>query len=268
MSLLEKRRALITGGAQGLGLGFAELLLQHGGRVCLLDVREDTGKATEAELNQKYGEGRAVFVKCNVTSQEEVEAAFEKAKEAFGGLDLVVNNAGVGTVGGNFARTIDINLTAVIRCSYLAEKYMSTENGGTGGQLINMASAGGLGIVAMDPPYMCSKHGVVALSRSLAMTYAAKGITVKCLCPTFVNTTFFTAQAGPLDTPEKKQYAAQRQEYGILEPSDVVAAFKTIVEAEDMNGSVMLVSPEGNKYVYTGKEEKGLAGLKALFHSL
>ena len=218
-------------------------------------MQDTEGQKVESELNNRYGAGRAVFIKGDVRVEQEFEAAFLRTKEAFGGIDVLVNNAGVATINGNYVRTIDINLTALIRGCFFAAEHMATDKGGSGGQIINIASAGGLTKGPYDPTYMASKHGVVGFTRCISTMFGPRGISVKCICPTFVNTKFSKTHLSVLDTEEKRAFAAVRQAYGVIDQSEVVTAFQDLLDAEDTNGAVIRVDPSGVKYVYTGKEE-------------
>ncbi|WAR11922.1 PGDH-like protein, partial [Mya arenaria] len=103
--------ALVTGGASGIGQGFVEALLAGSAKVSIVDYNEEAGRATEKDLVEKYGSSNVIFCPCNVTSPEQFEEAFRRTREVLGGLDIVVNNAGVGgETDDKWEAVIDINL--------------------------------------------------------------------------------------------------------------------------------------------------------------
>uniref|UniRef100_A0A3Q0S1G8 Zgc:56585 n=1 Tax=Amphilophus citrinellus TaxID=61819 RepID=A0A3Q0S1G8_AMPCI len=139
---LNGKTAVVTGAALGIGKAVTEILLQTGAKVALLDINESAGKTLKEALNKQYGQERTLFFKCNVESEEQIIAAFQSTIETFGGIDIVCNNAGI-LDEVNWEKTVSINLTSVIRVSYLAMEHMNKLSGGNGGTIINMASIGG-----------------------------------------------------------------------------------------------------------------------------
>lgn len=246
MSLLNAT-ALITGGAQGFGRAFARFVLESGGRVSLLDLLHDGGIDTQNEFNQRYGPGSALFIKCDVRKKLELEAAFKKTHDIFGSLDLVVNNAGVSTIDGDWEKTIDINLTAVMRGCLLAAEYMSQNKSGKGGHIINIASTAGLYAVGFDPAYSASKTGVVGLSRALALSLSPVSIRVNCLCPSFADTAI-VQQAFKGEVPGTADFRSLVDTVGLLRVDDVVLGFKKLLEDETATGGVLHVTPKGLGY--------------------
>ena len=99
MGKLQDKVAVITGGASGIGAATAELFVKEGAKVVLVDLNEEKGKAFEAELKAQNAE--ALFVKANITSEEDVQNVFKEAVNAFGKVDVVFNNAGIGRVTSN-----------------------------------------------------------------------------------------------------------------------------------------------------------------------
>ncbi|XP_063059708.1 15-hydroxyprostaglandin dehydrogenase [NAD(+)]-like [Engraulis encrasicolus] len=251
---LNGKVAVVTGGGQGLGKGFAECLLQNGAKVSLFDVDEKTGETTKATFEKEFGTDRVVFCACDVTLEEQFKDALQKTVEKFGGIDIVCNNAGIINEG-NWEKTVAINLNGVIRGTYLALNHMKKENGGRGGVIINIASLAGLGPFPTCPVYTATKHGVVGFSRAIAMASAAAGygVRINIICPNFVR----TAMLGALTSEEQCGQFFQLQEinhklldsYGVLEVSDVVKAFESLVLDESQNGAAVSVGAEGFDYV-------------------
>ncbi|XP_071663795.1 15-hydroxyprostaglandin dehydrogenase [NAD(+)] isoform X3 [Patagioenas fasciata] len=165
--------ALVTGGAQGIGRAFVQALLGKGAKVALLDRNSEAGQESKAALDEQFEGQRTVFIQCDVTDQEQLRGAFKKVIEHFGRLDIVVNNAGVNNEK-DWESTIQINLTSVIRGTYLGLEYMGKGNGGDGGVIINISSLAGLMPAAFQPVYCATKHGVIGFTRSIAKTKCLK----------------------------------------------------------------------------------------------
>ncbi|XP_068587693.1 15-hydroxyprostaglandin dehydrogenase [NAD(+)]-like isoform X1 [Cebidichthys violaceus] len=136
---LEGKSALVTGAAMGIGRAIAETLLQNGAKVVLLDVNETAGKSLKEALDKQYGPQRTLFLNCDVESEEQVKAAFQEAVAAFGGIDVLCNNAGILNEA-QWEKTVSINLVAVIRATYIALEHMNKLTGGRGGVVVNTAS--------------------------------------------------------------------------------------------------------------------------------
>uniref|UniRef100_A0A8D0L4V6 15-hydroxyprostaglandin dehydrogenase [NAD(+)] n=1 Tax=Sphenodon punctatus TaxID=8508 RepID=A0A8D0L4V6_SPHPU len=142
--------ALVTGAAQGIGRAFVQMLLEKGAKVVLVD------------LNREFEPQRTIFIQCDVADQEQFEGTFKKAVEHFGKLDILVNNAGVNNEK-NWESTIQINLTSVIRGTYIGLEYMKKGNGGDGGVIINISSLAGENILCLN---ICSFLTLIKKSQS------------------------------------------------------------------------------------------------------
>uniref|UniRef100_C3ZBC3 15-hydroxyprostaglandin dehydrogenase [NAD(+)] n=1 Tax=Branchiostoma floridae TaxID=7739 RepID=C3ZBC3_BRAFL len=170
--------ALVTGAARGMGKGFAEAILERGAKVALLDTNESIGQETAAAFALKYGADMCTFVLCDVTDKGQLEGAFQQVVDRFGGLDLVVNNAGILNEV-EWEKCINVNLVSVVRGCHLGLHYMGKQNGGKGGLIINTASVAG-SLYAFPPPvYAATKAGVVGLTKSL-------GVRI-CICIIYAN---------------------------------------------------------------------------------
>jgi NAD(P)-dependent dehydrogenase (short-subunit alcohol dehydrogenase family) len=187
---LEGKVAIVTGGAVGIGRATCLLFAREGAAVGVLDRDADAGRACAAEL-ESLG-ARAAYVQANVASLNDAERAVGEVEARFGGLDVLVNNAGVigrGTVETTdeteWHRVLDVNLTGVYLMAKAAVPAMRRRGGGS---IINVSSAAGLVAWYDQAAYDASKGGVVNLTRSMALDLAGDGIRANCLVPAHVVT--------------------------------------------------------------------------------
>lgn len=226
--VLEGKSALITGAAQGIGAATARLFAARGARVVVADVNEEGGKETVAAIEADGGE--AVFVRTDITSGADVEAAVAAAVRAYGRLDCAVNNAGIEEQGSAlheiteeaWDKLVAVNLKGV----WLSMKYeirqMLAQGGGT---IVNMASVAGLvGLPLGISDYSATKGGVVSMTRTAAIEYVKQGIRINAVCPGVVRTALL-AQAieGGMFTEE--QAAALHPSGVLIDPADVAETF-------------------------------------------
>ncbi|XP_077867874.1 uncharacterized protein LOC144357705 [Saccoglossus kowalevskii] len=201
--------AIITGGADGVGEALADDFLNRQAKgVYIIDINEKQGQETLNSLKDKHGAGRIQFRKCDVRYTDLLEGAFKDCLGQYGQLDIVCNNAGILN---EYTRKlmIDINLTAVIEGTYLAVKYMGTQNGGKGGVVVNTASRVGLSPYKLAAVYAASKHGIVGFTRSVAFEpdVLSNEVRVVAICPTIIDTNMvsITLEKGTKYIKEFKQ---------------------------------------------------------------
>ncbi len=189
---IESSTFLVTGGASGLGGASVRQLHAHGGRVVIADLNETAGQSLAAELGE-----RVRFVKCDVSSEADGRAAVAAAVQAFGGLQGLVNCAGVATgekVSGkegphrldSFARTVTINLVGSFNMIRLAAAQMATQApnaGGERGVLVNTASVAAFDGQIGQAAYSASKAGVVGMTLPIARELARSGIRCMTIAP-------------------------------------------------------------------------------------
>ncbi|XP_070544210.1 15-hydroxyprostaglandin dehydrogenase [NAD(+)]-like [Ptychodera flava] len=168
MAVVQQSISLITGAARGIGRGLTEMLLQRGAPgVSIIDTDREAGLETTAELKKLHGRDRILFVECDVRDENNLRAAYEQTKKRFGRLDVVCNNAAI-LDDFKLVETVDVNLTSLIRSTYMAVEFMGIQHGGHGGVIINISSIAGLLPNKYVPIYAATKHGVVGFSRSAA----------------------------------------------------------------------------------------------------
>jgi NAD(P)-dependent dehydrogenase (short-subunit alcohol dehydrogenase family) len=183
---LKDKMAVVTGAGSGIGRAIAQMLAARGAPVAAVDLDEAAARDT-AQLIVKGG-GRAVSARADVSEAAEIDRAVAGAVKELGALEIMVNNAGI--LDGYFnvdemdervwRRVIDIDLTGVFLGCKRALREMLPRGRG---RIINMASVAGLNGTGGGAAYIAAKHGVVGLTRQMAVVYSAHGITVNCVCP-------------------------------------------------------------------------------------
>ena len=179
--------ALITGGARGMGAAEARIFAREGAKVVIADILVDEGRRVEARINETGGD--AVFVRLDVSRQEDWDAAISVAVERFGKMDVLVNNAGIGIGGAIEDMTVetwdavmDVNAKGVFLGTKAAAARMRSQ--GTGGSIINISSISGMiGQTQVNAGYNASKGAVRIFTKSAALQCAADGIRVNSIHP-------------------------------------------------------------------------------------
>lgn len=190
MKLPKAPRAVITGGGSGLGRALALRLADRRGRILVLDVNMDRAEETAELVRNRGAEAKAL--RCDVARLEDVEKAAEVADDLFGGIDLLVNNAGVAVAGPvgdlgieDWDWIMRINLWGVIHGCHVFIPKMKAQRSGF---ILNVASSAGFASLPEMAPYNVTKAGVISLSETLDAELAGFGIGVGVLCPTFFKT--------------------------------------------------------------------------------
>ena len=171
---LKGKAAIVTGAGKGIGWGIAKVFVEEGAKVVIVDWDEESGKKTAKELHDAGGD--TLFVKCDVSDEDQVKAMYDKAVQTYGDIDVLVNNAGVGVYKAfmdatmaDWDRALSINLKGQILCSRSAVPQMQKKGKGA---IVNISSVHAFQTVNGVAPYATSKGGVFALTHAMAIDLA------------------------------------------------------------------------------------------------
>jgi NAD(P)-dependent dehydrogenase (short-subunit alcohol dehydrogenase family) len=190
MKLLKDKVAIITGAGSGIGKATAELFAKEGAKIIVSDINETNGNSVVEEIRKSGGEG--FYIKADSSKAEDNEMLVKQTVEKYGGLDIAVNNAGIG---GPLAPTgeyplegwekvIAINLSGV----FYGLRYQIPAMMKNGGSIVNIASILGSAGTKFSPAYVAAKHGVVGLTKAAALEYADKKIRINSVGPGYIKT--------------------------------------------------------------------------------
>lgn len=231
-SSLERDVAWVTGAGRGIGRAIARALAAAGARV-VVSARSTEDVARVAEEIRAAG-GEALAVRCDVTSLDEVRAAFEAATERFQRMDILINNAGFVESAplhrldpALWDRTIDVNLTGTYRCTRAALPGMLERQHG---RIINIASTAARVGYPYTAAYCAAKHGVLGFTRAIALETAARGVTVNAVCPGWADTDMTAASidrivhaTGRTPAEARRTLESMNPQQRLIRPEEVAA---------------------------------------------
>ena len=245
------RIAVITGGVSGIGAATARLLAREGAKLVLADINEDAGAAMVREL----GSDKASFVRCNVGDKDDVANLISAAIKKHGQIDILFNNAGIGSFGTSVEMTaetwenvIAIDLHSVFYACHHAIPHMPK-----GSSIVNTASISGLGGDYRFAAYNAAKGAVINYTRALAMDHARDGIRVNALCPGLIDTPITAATK---EIPGLLEDWVSRIPMGrAAQPEEMasVVAFLVSDAASYVTGTIMVA--DGGTTACTGQPE-------------
>jgi NAD(P)-dependent dehydrogenase (short-subunit alcohol dehydrogenase family) len=235
MKKLENKTVFITGGLSGIGRACALAASKEGAHVVIADLKSDTTEKMMREILRENSE--AVFIACDVSDYKQVEAAIQQTIRRFSTVDVALNNAGIG--GGAYRvgdmseegwlKVINVNLNGVFYCMKHELIQMSKQKKGV---IINMSSILGKVGFANSSHYVAAKHGIIGLTESAALEYAAEGIRINSICPGFIETPLLT-NAGITENSDLQKYITGLHPMKRLGKSEEVAAAFIFLASED-----------------------------------
>jgi NAD(P)-dependent dehydrogenase (short-subunit alcohol dehydrogenase family) len=241
---LAGKSALVTGAGSGIGKAIAVTFGRQGAKVMASDINEEAALAVAAQIEDAGGEARPL--RTDTSNEEEVKAAIAAVVEAWGRLDIMVNNAGIGGPQYSWDQVIAVNESGVYYGCLHSLAQMQSQGGG--GAIVNMASMAGL-IGAMTPgfpggfgyAYVAAKHGVIGLTKQFGLDGAPHGVRVNAICPGWIDTPLI----GPLKLLDTAmEWAIESTPMGRLgQPEEIAKAalFLASEESSFMTGAYLVV---------------------------
>ena len=221
---IKQKVTLITGAGSGMGKATAEVFAAEGAKVVVTDVNSENAQKVSDQINSDGGESLAMSL--DVTNEGQTKECVSKSIESFGQIDHLINNAGIASpiniddenYEDIWRNTMEVVLTGQTRLIRACLEHLLKSDAA---RIVNISSTEGFGATPTHSPYTAAKHGVIGLTRSLALELGPQGITVNCICPGPINTNMTSA----IDEKDKATFARRRvglKRYG--EPAEVAHA--------------------------------------------
>lgn len=233
---LKNKVAIITGAGRGIGYAIAKRFVMEGAKVVLSDVDDDAGQAALEELSAL---GEVIYIHCNVAERLDVRNLIAETLNAYGDIDVLVNNAGI-VAGGDFLdldiddfdRVLNVNLRGTFLCSQAVARHLveKVENGGEPGVIINMSSVNAVLSIPSQLPYCVSKGGVAQLTKTTAIALAPYGIRVNAIGPGSIMTDMLAAVNSD---PAAKNRVLSRTPIGRVGEADEIAGIASFLASSD-----------------------------------
>ncbi|KAB0792831.1 hypothetical protein PPYR_14790 [Photinus pyralis] len=262
--------ALVTGGTRGIGLSITSELLKNGVKgVTMVGVNADKGKEAVAALSEKFGQGRVISLIADVSNEKQFEEAFKASIVHWGGLDIVINNAGVVNENNPVPLT-NVNAIGVMHGTLLGMRHMSVAKGGRGGVVINLSSIYGIDHLFASPVYSATKAYVLGLGRAFGHQtyYDHNKVRILTLCPGLTKTDLlsevpFKNGISNEFNPDLKEVAYGSVEKSFLQTPDNLGRAVIVMLKQAASGSVWVAEDEQPPYEVEIPERKAMKKQKA-----
>jgi D-sorbitol dehydrogenase (acceptor) len=243
MRRLDGKTALITGAARGIGLAFAHAYAAEGARVAIADINHDAARSAAARIG-----GGAIAVHMDVADQASIEAAVAAVEAAFGGIDILINNAALFTAApiaeitrADYDRIFAVNVAGTLFTLQAVARGMIAR--GKGGRIINMASQAGRRGESLVAVYCASKAAVISLTQSAGLNLIAHGINVNAIAPGVVDGEHWDGVDAFFARHEGKAPGQKKREVGAAVP------FGRMGVAEDLTGMAIFLATDEARYI-------------------
>jgi len=243
MNRLDGKAALITGAARGIGAAFAQAYAREGARVAIADIDIARARATAAEIGEA-----AIAVEMDVTQQDSIDAGVAEAVQAFGGIDILINNAALFTAAplteidrADYARVFDINVAGTLFTMQSVAKHMIAR--GQGGRIINMASQAGRRGEPLVAVYCATKAAVISLTQSAGLNLIEHGITVNAIAPGVVDGEHWDGVDAFFAKYENKKPGQKKREV------DASVPFGRMATPDDLSGMAVFLASDEARYI-------------------